>query len=286
MNKYIKNVGGNEADFYVYGDIVDERYPDFWTGEKSETEVDPMKLKEELDELKDVSDLNVYINSGGGSVFASSTMVSMLKRLKTDGVRIHAFIDGLCASASTYLFKVADDMNIYQNSIMMIHKPMTITWGNADELQKDINTLNTIENDMMIPMYMSKARDGISEDDMRQLVADETWFSGNKDDDMYIGNFFKVNLIDEARPVVASASKLFGNYKHVPDALKRAETPTDEAENDAEEDIASEEINTETEAVAEYQAENIEDVVIEEPMIEPIDYAEFENIIQSLKEMT
>ena len=163
MNKYIKNVGGNEADFYVYGDIVDERYPDYWTGEKSETEVDPMKLKEELDELNGVSDLNVYINSGGGSVFASSTMVSMLKRLKNDGVRIHAFIDGLCASASTYLFMVADDMNIYQNSIMMIHKPMTVTWGNADELQKDINTLNTIENDMMIPMYMSKAKDGISE---------------------------------------------------------------------------------------------------------------------------
>lgn len=286
MNKYIKNVGGNEADFYVYGDIVDERYPDFWTGEKSETEVDPMKLKEELDELNGVSDLNVYINSGGGSVFASSTMVSMLKRLKNDGVRIHAFIDGLCASASTYLFMVADDMNIYQNSIMMIHKPMTITWGNADELQKDIDTLNVIENDMMIPMYMSKAKDGISEDDMRQLVADETWFTGNKDDDMFIGNYFKVNLIDEARPVVASASKLFGNYKHVPDALKRAETPTDEAEDKVAEDIVNEEINTETEAVSEYQAENIEDVVIEEPMIEPIDYAEFENIIQSLKEMT
>ena len=182
MNKYIKNVGGNEADVYVYGDIVDERYPDIWTGEKSETEVDPMKLKEELDELTGVSDLNVYINSGGGSVFASSTMVSMLKRLKANGVRIHAFIDGLCASASTYLFMVADDMNIYQNSIMMIHKPMTITWGNADELQKDIDTLNIIENDMMIPMYMSKARDGISEDDMRQLIADETWFSGNKDE--------------------------------------------------------------------------------------------------------
>ena len=280
MNKYIKNVGGNEADFYVYGDIVDERYPDFWTGKKSEMEVDPMKLKEELDELNGVS------NSGGGSVFASSTMVSMLKRLKNDGVRIHAFIDGLCASASTYLFMVADDMNIYQNSIMMIHKPMTITWGNADELQKDIDTLNVIENDMMIPMYMSKARDGISEDDMRQLIADETWFTGNKDDDMFIGNFFKVNLIDEARPVVASASKLFRNYRHVPDALKRAETPTDEAENDIAEDIVNEEINTETEAVSEYQAENIEDVVIEEPMIEPIDYAEFENIIQSLKEMT
>lgn len=285
MNKYIKNVGGNEADVYVYGDIVDERYPDFWTGEKSETEVDPMKLKEELDELNGISDLNVYINSGGGSVFASSTMVSMLKRLKTDGVRIHAFIDGLCASASTYLFMVADDMNIYQNSIMMIHKPMTVTWGNADELQKDINTLNTIENDMMIPMYMSKARDGISEDDMRQLIADETWFSGNKDDDMYIGNFFKVNLIDEARPVVASASKLFRNYKHIPDALKQAETPTEDTKPEVVEDTAEKEIITETDDQAENKTEVIEQTV-EEPMIEPIDYAEFEAIIKSLKEKT
>ena len=91
-------------------------------------------MKNELDELqnKGIKDFNIYINSPGGSVFASSTIVSLLKRFKQNtGAKIHGFIDGLCASAATYLLMVADDINVYQNSILMIHKPMTISWGNA-----------------------------------------------------------------------------------------------------------------------------------------------------------
>lgn len=218
--KYIKNVTQNSADFYVYGDIVDEKTADWWTGEVSSTEVDTNELKQELDDLQGITDFNIYINSAGGSVFASSTMVSLLKRFKQNtGAKIHGYIDGLCASASTYLLMVADDINFYQNSIMMIHKPMTVSWGNADDLQKDIDTLNTIENDMMIPMYMNKAK--VSEDEIKNLIANETWFSGNKNDDMYIGNFFEANYLDEPKAVVASVSKeLFKNYKHVPEALK------------------------------------------------------------------
>ena len=56
--KYFKNVSSTSADFYVYGDIVDEKVPDLWTGEISTTEVDTNEMKEELDELqnKGISD--------------------------------------------------------------------------------------------------------------------------------------------------------------------------------------------------------------------------------------
>ena len=125
--KYLKNLTKTSADFYVYGDIVDDK--DWWTGE---TAVDTNEFKTELDSLTGVTDFNIYINSGGGSVFASSAMVSMLKRFRQNsGAKIHSYIDGLCASAATYLAMVADEINIYKNSVMMIHKPMTCTYGNA-----------------------------------------------------------------------------------------------------------------------------------------------------------
>ena len=220
--KYLKNLTKTSADFYVYGDIVDENAPDWWTGEKSETAVDTSELKAELDSLTGVTDFNIYINSGGGSVFASSAMVSMLKRFRQNtSAQIHSYIDGLCASAATYLAMVADDINIYKNSIMMIHKPMTFSYGNANDLQHDIDTLDTIEKDMMLPMYSDKAKEGVTADTIAELVNNETWFSGNADDDMYIGNYFNVNALDDVKDVQACATDLFRNYKHVPDALRK-----------------------------------------------------------------
>lgn len=216
--KYFKNLVNNGADFYVYGEIVDEKEPDFWTGEVSKTAVDTADFKEELDELErnGVTDLNIFINSPGGSVFASSAIASMLKRFKEkNGAKIHSFIDGLCASASTYLAMVADDLNIYKNSIMMIHKPMTISIGNSFELQRDINKLDMIENDMMIPMYMDKAK--VSEDEIKFLIGNETWFNGNVANEMFIGNFFNANFLDEEKAVPMNFAKdVFKNYKHVP----------------------------------------------------------------------
>ena len=253
--KYFKNITSSSADFYVYGDIVDEK----WEGWDSEATIDPAILKEELDEIGNVSDFNIYINSPGGSVFASSTIVSLLKRFKQNtGAKIHGYIDGLCASAATYLLMVADDINVYQNSILMIHKPLTFSFGNANDLQKDIDTLNTIENDMMIPMYMNKAK--IDEKELKNLINEETWFNGNEKDEMFIGNFFNINYLDEAKQVSACINKnLFKNYKHIPKELK---------------DIKVE--PKQQEVVNEDPKQNAEEV-------QEIDYSSFEQIISSLK---
>jgi ATP-dependent protease ClpP protease subunit len=218
--KYFKNITSTSADLYFYGAIVDEKTADWWTGEVSKTDIDTMELKEELDNLNGITDLNIFINSPGGSVFASSTMVSMLNRFRENtGAKIHSFVDGLCASASTYLLMVADDVNFYKNSMMMIHKPMSMAWGNANELQKEIDTLNTLEDNVMIPMYMNKSK--VSEEEIKDLINNETWFSANSKDKNYIGNYFNVTMIDETKEAVACVSKnLFKNYKNVPETYK------------------------------------------------------------------
>ena len=57
--KYLKNLTKTSADWYVYGDILDENEPDWLTGEKSETAVDTTELKNELDSLSGVTDFNI-----------------------------------------------------------------------------------------------------------------------------------------------------------------------------------------------------------------------------------
>ena len=153
-----KNITSLEADLYIYGEIVQEKSVDFWTGEESQTEVGLMDFKKELEDLGNVQTLNLYINSPGGEVFTASTMISLLERQKAKGTIINAYVDGLSASAASFLMMVADNIYIYKNSVVMIHKPMSVAWGNVNEMQKTIDALNKIEDSVMIPMYMSKAK--------------------------------------------------------------------------------------------------------------------------------
>lgn len=209
----IKNITKTSADLYIYGEICLEKYVDWWTGEVSKTDVALMDFKEELDNLGDISELNLYINSPGGSVFVASAMISMLERLKMKNITLNAYVDGLAASAASFLLMVADNINLYKNSVVMIHKPMCSAYGNAIELQEAINMLDKIENSTMMPMYMEKAK--ISEEEMKELIAKESWLSADE-----MAEYFEVNLLQSTNQVAACTDKnLFAKYKNVPKDL-------------------------------------------------------------------
>ena len=211
-----KNISSSSADLFIYGEIVQEKTVDWWTGEESDTDVGLMDFKEQLDNIGNVKTLNLYINSPGGDVFTASSMISMLNRVKDKGTRIEAYVDGLSASASSFLMMVADNVNLYKNSTVMVHKPMSIAIGNAFDMQRTIDALNKIEDSVMMPMYMSKAK--ASEEEIKALIDAETWLNA-KDMDKY----FNVTLLDVEKVAVANIkSDLFKNYKHVPDYIKNS----------------------------------------------------------------
>ena len=211
-----KNITSFEADLFIYGEIVQEKSVDWWTGEESKTDVGLMEFKEELDNIGNVKTLNMYINSPGGDVFTASTMISMLERVKDKGTVINAYVDGLSASAASFLMMVADNVNLYKNSTVMVHKPMSIAMGNANDMQKTIDALNKIEDSVMMPMYMSKSK--VSEEEIKGLIDAETWLSAKE-----MEQYFNVNLIDEEKVAVANVnSNLFKNYKNVPDFIKNS----------------------------------------------------------------
>lgn len=219
MNKKFyefKNITSSEADLFVYGEIVQEKSADWWTGEESQTDVGLMDFKEQLDNIGNVQKLNIYINSPGGDVFTASTMISMLQRVKDKGTEINAYVDGLSASAASFLMMVADNVNLYKNSTVMVHKPMSIAIGNANDMQKTIDALNKIEESVMMPMYMNKSK--VDEEEIKSLIDAESWLSAKEMD-----KYFNVTLLDEEKTAVASiSSNLFKNYKNVPDFIKNS----------------------------------------------------------------
>ena len=207
-----KNITSSEVDLFIYGEIVSEH--DDWFG--SESDVALTDFKEQLDNLGNSKNLNIYINSPGGDVFAASTMISMLQRVKDKGTTINAYVDGLSASAASFLMMVADNVNLYKNSTVMVHKPMSIAFGNANDMQKTIDALNKIEDSVMMPMYMDKSK--VDEKEIKSLIDAETWLSAKEMD-----KYFNVTLLDEEKTAVASiSSDLFKNYKNVPDFIKNS----------------------------------------------------------------
>lgn len=215
-NKFydFKNIIPNEsADLYIYGEIVTDN-TNWWTGEKDDTLVGLKDFKEELDNLGDIKDLNIYLNTPGGEVFVATTMCSMLQRLKDKGIKIHTFVDGLCASAGTFILMMGDDINLYQNSVVMIHKPILSCYGNVFDFQKGIDILNTIENSTMLPLYMTKAKK--SEAEIKEKIDEESWM-GSKETQEY----FDVNVLEDENKAVACVDKdIFKNYKNVPESLQ------------------------------------------------------------------
>lgn len=203
----------NETDLYLYGEIVSSAD---WKWE--EEDVCFQDFKDVIDDMQDSTTLNIHVNSPGGSVFASSAIVSLLKSTKARGITINSFIDSLGASCASWIPLVADNVYIYKNSILMLHRPMTsCQCANADEMEKQIELLNKIEDSVMLPLYMDKVKEGITEDYIKDLLKKESWLTYDQ-----ILDIFDVTLIEEnQQEYVACVDKdVMKNYINIPDNIR------------------------------------------------------------------
>lgn len=113
----------------------------------------------------------LHVNSPGGSVDEASAIIAAMEEHKP-GVAV--IIDSLAASAASYIAMAGQSVAIASGGMMMIHSPMTIAFGNARDLRKAAEVVDKYE-DTMVARY--KKRMKASEDEIRQMLADETWFT-------------------------------------------------------------------------------------------------------------
>lgn len=210
----MKNSTDTTADLYFYGDIV----ADEW-GKWVDDDCCPADVTNALKECAG-KDLNIYINSGGGSVFGGMAIYNILKR---HNCKKTVHIDGLAASIASVIAMAGDEIVMPSNSYLMVHKPWTSAWGeNADGFRKLADTLDVLEQGIM-NVYESKLAEGVEIDTVKQLVADETWLTGEQ-----ASKYFNVTLVGSVN-ASNCASDCFKNYTKIPKAL--TEKPK-EANND------------------------------------------------------
>lgn len=122
----------------------------------------------------DVEHINLHINSPGGYVFDGVAIQNSLRHHKA-AVTVH--IDGLAASTASVIALAGDEIRIADNAYVMIHNPVSMVYGEAKDMVKEAEVLNKI-SDGIAGDYSRKM--GISIDDARELMDEETWYLGQE----------------------------------------------------------------------------------------------------------
>jgi len=209
------------AELLIYGEIVSEQW--------FEDETAPKQFAESLAALKG-KPLTLRINSPGGDVFAAQAIYNQLRDYPG---AVTAKIDGLSASAATIITCAGDTVIMPSNALFMIHNPLTIAWGNADEMRKTADTLDTVR-DSIVNVYLKRVGGKTKADDIKAMMDAETWLTAQEALD-----YGFVDSIDNETPIEDSikGNMLIMNnvacdlvkFKHgdkVRDILNRRQTPT------------------------------------------------------------
>jgi len=123
-----------------------------------------------LDALPDsVTQIILRINSPGGEVFEGMSILNMLRAHKAS---VTAVVDGLAASAASFVAAGCDETVMSPGTQMMIHSPWSFAYGNAGDLRKTADTLDGVEASI-VEIYTAKA----GAKDWTALLADDTWLT-------------------------------------------------------------------------------------------------------------
>ena len=118
--------------------------------------------------------LNVYINSLGGSVFEAVAITSVLGRHRG---QVTVTVDGIAASAATFLLTAADRSFIHPMAQIMIHQAGAFAFGTAEDMEAMAGLLQQAD-DIIVAAYARLT--GIDEDEIRSLMAAETFFTAEQ----------------------------------------------------------------------------------------------------------
>ena len=192
-----------EADIYIFGEIVSYKWDD--------TDTTAASFQKDLKELGEVDQINLHINSPGGSVFEGIAIGNMLKQHKA---HVTAHVDALAASIASVIVASCDEVIMPENSMLMIHNPWTFSMGNAKELRKQADDLDKIAESSVVT-YLSKASEKLTEEKIKQIMDEETWLSANE-----AYEYGLCDVVDSPNQMVACISEqLFKTYQKVPNQL-------------------------------------------------------------------
>lgn len=153
----VTNAKADEAEIYLYGEIG------FWG-------VTAADFQREL-ALVTAKHINLHVNSPGGEVFDGIAIYTLLREHEAS---VTTYIDGLAASAASFIALAGDRVVIAKSAHMMIHEAMGLAWGYASDLRRQADVLDRL-TESIAEIYEDRAGGTVSQ--WRAAMAEETWYT-------------------------------------------------------------------------------------------------------------
>jgi ATP-dependent protease ClpP protease subunit len=157
----IANAAGDRAEVYIYGVIGSD-----WFDE----DVTAASFVAELREITAPA-IDLHINSPGGLVFDG---IAIYSALVNHDATVHVHVDGLAASAASFVAMAGDSVSIEKPAKMFIHDAQGVAWGGPDVMRQMAELLDEL-SDTVAAIYADRA--GGTVDSWRDAMRDETWYS-------------------------------------------------------------------------------------------------------------
>lgn len=163
--------------------------------------------------------LTVHINSPGGDVFDG---VAILNMLRSHPASKHVIVDGLAASAASFIAMAGSTVTMMPNSMLMIHDASGGCMGNAAEMKQMADLLDKV-SDNIASIYAAKTKTGTVAD-WRGVMQDEQWYTA--DEAVEAGLADRVGDTDSPSDVqVATDRWIYNFYNYAGRASAPAPTP-------------------------------------------------------------
>lgn len=192
---------GNKAEIELYGDVWSQDPPKWYLDDVGDFDyIAPNAFRKDLDKVRDAEEITIRINSCGGDVYTGLAIHNELKQLTGHKTVI---IEGIAASAASFIAMAGDEVQMYPGSMMMIHGVAGLLWDfyTVADLKKVIKGFEASEK-AIANIYAEKT--GKDVDTLRNMMSRETWMVGKE----AVENGFADTLLEEDGPaLVASADR-------------------------------------------------------------------------------
>lgn len=153
--------GDRTAEVYIYDAI------DSWFG------LSANRFVRDLAAL-DVDTINLRVNSPGGSVYDG---VAIMNAIRRHPANVIATVDGLAASAASFIIQAADEVIMGRGTELMIHDASTICWGDSRDMVAAAAHLDRISG-TIAELYAERA--GGTPEEWRAAMLAETWYTADE----------------------------------------------------------------------------------------------------------
>jgi len=199
------------VEILIYDEIGENWYGDGLTAERFAAELAAISA----------SRIDVRINSVGGSVFEGNAIYNALRR---HSARVETHIDGIAASIASIIALAGERVHIAENAFIMIHNPQGMAWGEATDMRKMADTLDTVRSSL-VGTYAKKTGQEVSQ--IEAWMDEETWFGADEAKEYGFADEITDGIEIDARIAAAATMARFSNLPaELEEKIQAAMEPT------------------------------------------------------------